>query len=219
MQFKHLTGKAKVCLFLFLLVSVCIGIFVFLHNGEEKVDLKKKSPDYGLIDGVAYKKSFHGRVDLYENPFFGLKIRFPKGWIIGDQREVTWLVPFEQNKSYLFKSYVKNHYLLRVTAEKSKGGSKKYLENLVKSDYIKLIGPEINGRIEESPIQTSDINTIKINNNKLNYFDASNMGDYTLSNYALKLDDYIIHFQIRSLESKEETHTVFAKLIEHITFE
>ena len=116
------------------------------------------------------------------------------------------------------KSYLKHHYLLGVTAEKFKGGSKKFLENVVKTDYIKLIGPKINGRIEESPILTSDIKAININNNVLHYFDVSNMGDYSHSHYALEIDDYIIHFQIRSLETKEETHAIFAQFFNNISF-
>ncbi|MDF2556303.1 MAG: hypothetical protein K0R71_131 [Bacillales bacterium] len=196
----------------------------FEKNNSKVLDVDKVVPKpskeyYGLIDGVEYKNNFHGRAEVYQNPFFGMKVHFPKGWIIGDPPEVSTLIPFEKNKNYLFNAYVDNKYLLGVTAEKFEVGSKKFLEDVVKTDYISLIGPEINGRIVESPIQTSDVEVIKVNNYELNYFDVKDMGDYFQSHYALELVDTILHFQIRSFRSKEETHNAFAKLIENITFE
>ncbi|MDF2556305.1 MAG: hypothetical protein K0R71_133 [Bacillales bacterium] len=144
-------------------------------EGNKSTPAQNK-PDFGTVDGKEYYNTFRGRVDVYENTFFGMKVNFPEEWTMEDKRyqNVLFSEQFDANKQYLFSSVVLDKpspnvkLALGVRAEKYPFGALKFLEGIktAKKYYsVSEIGPTGNQQTQRESIST-EISEVIINNNK-----------------------------------------------------
>jgi hypothetical protein len=143
-------------------------------------------PDFGTVDGGEYYNKFRGRVEVYENPFFGMKVSFPGGWTMEDKlyQNTTLGESFDASKYYLFTaSNLDNRLELGARAEKYPDGALKYLEGVkVSTKYYmeNAMGPNTSQTQKES--KQTEISEVTINNIKFYQFSVSR-GEYSSESY------------------------------------
>lgn len=162
-------------------------------GGNKNTPLQNK-PDFGTVDGGEYYHTFNGRVELYENPFFGMKVNFPEGWTMRDKLEQNALLGevFDASKYYLFTSLFLDKLspgsfpklTLGVRAEKYPDGPLKYLEGIKASKKYyteSMSGPDGNQQTQKES-EATEITEITINNNKFYQFSVT-MGEFSNFSY------------------------------------
>ncbi|MDF2534938.1 MAG: hypothetical protein K0R18_1097 [Bacillales bacterium] len=167
------------------------------EDGDKKVTPEYK-PDFGTVDGGEYNNNFRGRVEVYENPFFGMKVNFPMGWTMEDKnyQDTTLGEVFDSSKYYLFTAVVLDKKLtLGVRAEKYPDGALKYLEGEKDSTkyYIEdVIGPNSSRTQKES--KQTEISEVTINNNMFYQFSVTQF--FKLSYFVYPWKNGVIVFKI-----------------------
>lgn len=163
-------------------------------------------PDEGTVDGGEYNNNFHGRVEVYENSYFGMKVNFPKDWILGDKHEqLVFNGPFDPKRVYLFTTYSLTN-TVGVYADRFEEEANDFLNGIKENPGVyQVIG---SNKTQSIPVLTSEIKALSFNGADYVYIDLSIPEGYLGMIAAYKRYNSVIVFKINGSDEKEVHQTM-----------